>query len=267
MALRSALINVMDGAARQAARRLVRDFGELQHLQVSKRGPAAFAVAAEKRCAQDLVGALNRVRPTYQTVVRVGDSDTAILDPLPDAPSRWLIDPLGGHANFAHGVPHFCVSIAVLAEQTLVAGVIYDPLRDETFWAERGAGAYLNHQRLRSSERRESAGAMIAMGFPGSDQTVDQNAMIKAGRLAARGITGRQTGSGALDLAYVAAGRFDGCWLIAADPVAIGAGTLIVNEAGGFASGEVSATGLLEGDVIAANPHLHPQLIEALLAA
>ena len=265
MALRSSLINVMADSARHAARPLLRDFGELQQLQVSKRTPAKFAAAARARCEQALRRDLAHGRPGYGLVVPPGPGPLQ-WPPTPGQTSCWLVNPLSGINNFAHGVPHFCVSIAVLSDVALVACVVYDPLRDETFWAEHGSGAYLNHQRLRVSARDELGSALL--GFAG------RPALGAAGRheglyeLSRHGAGLRQSGSVALDLAYVAAGRYDGCLAFNDDPVTLAAGVPLVREAGGFTSAMDGAdNGWSTGDLVAANPHLHPRLVQTMRPA
>ena len=154
MALRSALINVMAGAATKAARGLIRDFGEVEQLQVSLKGPANFVTAADRRSEQVLLRELERARPGYGFLCEERGEIAG------DGRHRWLIDPLDGTTNYLHGIPHFCLSIALERDGELVAGTVFDPLRDELFWAERGAGAYLNGRRLRVSARRRLEAAV-----------------------------------------------------------------------------------------------------------
>src|SRR4051812_27787331 len=159
--LRSPLLNVMIKAARKAARTLKRDFGEVEHLQVSLKGPANFVTAADRRAEQILLEELTLARPGYSFLGEEGGRREG-----PDKTHTWIVDPLDGTTNFLHGIPHFAISIALEREDEIVAGLIYEPTRDEMFWAEKGVGAYLNDRRLRVSARRQLAEAVIGTGLP-----------------------------------------------------------------------------------------------------
>ena len=260
MAHRSALINVVTGAALKAARGLIRDFGEVEQLQVSRKGPADFVSTADHRAERVLLEELNKARPRYGHLTAEGGAK-----PGADTSNRWIIDPLDGTTNFLHGIPHFCTSIALERDGELFAGVIYDPLRDEMFWAEKGAGAYVNHRRLRVSARRHLKDAVLATGIPipgrpGHDENLTS---LKAMTGKVAGI--RHLGAAALDLAYVAAGRYDGFWDSGLKPWDVAAGILLAREAGGFVTeidgGDLT---LASGDILAANPPLHPQIARML---
>ena len=256
MAVRPAIINVMAGAAFKTARQLVHDFGEVEQLQVSRKGPAEFVSAADLRAEETLIAELHRARPDYGILSEeAGETRGA------DEHHRWIIDPLDGTTNFLHGIPHFCISLAVERDGEAVTGVIYDPVRDEMFWAERGAGAFMNNRRLRVSGRRQLTEAVIATGIPfatrmGKTEFVDA---VQAVMPATAGI--RRFGSAALDLAYVAAGRYDGFWELGLNIWDIAAGIVIVREAGGHVS-EVDggANMLASGSILAANGELHQPL-------
>ncbi len=238
MAVRSALINVMTGAALRATRGLVRDFGEIQQLQVSAKGPDKFSRAALARAESILRVELSKARPEF---------GFARADDPPgkgEGEPRWLGGPLDGAANFAHGIPHFALSIAAISGAEITAGVIYDPLRDEMFRAEKGGGGYLNDGRLRVSARRRLEGAMLAASAAAPEG-------LESASL-------RRLGSTSLDLAYVAAGRLEGCCCAAPNRWEVAAGSLLVRECGGLVS-------TLGGNVIvAANGHLHDSLVAAL---
>ena len=161
MALRSAIIIVMTAAARKAARNLLRDFGEVENLQVSKKGPADFVSAADRRAEEILHRELSRARPDFGFLM---EERGAIAGA--DGHNRWIVDPLDGTTNFLHGIPHFCISIGHEKDGEILAGVIYEPLRDEMFWAERGAGAHLNDRRLRVSAREKLSESVVATGIP-----------------------------------------------------------------------------------------------------
>jgi len=253
----------MTAAAYKAARRLVRDFGEVEQLQVSQKGPADFVSAADLRTEKILHEELERARPGYGFLL---EERGAIKGT--DSHFRWIVDPLDGTSNFLHGLPHFAISIALERDAEIVAGVIYDPLRDETFWAEKGVGAYLNARRLRVSARRQLKDALIATGIPflghGEPATFSRALDAVMGRVA--GV--RRFGSAALDLAYVAAGRYDGFWETELGAWDIAAGILLVREAGGFVTEIGGGSRMVEsGSVLAANDQLHPLLMEILRPA
>ena len=260
MALRSALINVMAAASHKAARGLLRDFGEVEQLQVSKKGPADFVTAADIRAERIMLDELARARPNYGSLSEEGGITEGRV-----STRRWLVDPLDGTTNYLHGVPHFCISIGLEEDGQIVAGTIYDPLRNEMFWAEKGTGAYLNDRRLRVSARGELQDAIVATGVPhhgrpGHEPFLEQlSAVMKE----VSGI--RRLGSAALDLAYVAAGRYEGYWEAGLSPWDLAAGIIIVREAGGFVS-DLSGgdTMLRSGDVIAANDSLHRQFVSVI---
>ena len=253
MATRSAIINVMSRAADKAARGLRRDFGEVEHLQVSMKGPANFVSAADLKAERVLREELLRARPAYGLLMEEG-GQTAGEDPH----HRWIVDPLDGTTNFLHGLPHFAISIALEREGEIVAGLILDPLKDEMFWAEKGGGAFLNDHRLRVSSRRNLDQAVIATGFASRAQAERQTFMAQLD--AAMGATAgvRRFGSASLDLAYVAAGRYDGFWESGLSPWDIAAGILIVREAGGYVT-EIGggANMMTSGSILAANDRLH----------
>ncbi len=263
MALRSALVNVMVGAARKAARKLIRDFGEVEQLQVSRKGPADFVSAADRRAERVIVEELRRARPRYGVLAEESGATEG-----PDISNRWIVDPLDGTTNFLHGIPHFCISIALERDREIVAGVVHEPLRDEMYWCERGVGAYLNDRRLRVSARRQLREAVVATGMPflgrsGHEESLSQ---LRAAMAACAGV--RRFGSAALDLAYVAAGRYDGFWESGLSPWDLAAGILLVREAGGLVSDLDGGEDILaSGRVLAANEPLHGPLLSLLSEA
>jgi myo-inositol-1(or 4)-monophosphatase len=263
MASRSAIINVMARAAEKAARGLVRDFGEVEHLQVSRKGPADFVSTADTRAEQTLRAELQKARPDFGFLMEeTGESVGK------DASQRWIVDPLDGTTNFLHGLPFWAISIALEREGEIVAGVVYEPLRDELFWAEKGAGAWNNHQRLRVSGRRKLDEAVIATGLPfkGKGGHPEHAAQLQAMMAETAGI--RRFGSAALDLAYVAAGRFDGYWESHVQRWDVAAGILMVTEAGGFVTEIGGGRNPHGGDsVLAANSHLHLMIAKVLRAS
>jgi myo-inositol-1(or 4)-monophosphatase len=253
VAVRSPVINVMASAALKAARGLKRDFGEVEQLQVSVKGPSDFVSTADLRAERTLKAELQRARPGYGLLMEEGGA-TEGSDPH----HRWIVDPLDGTTNFLHGIPHFSISIALERDGEVVAGVVYEPTRDEMFWAEKGVGAYLNDRRLRVSARRALGEALIGTGFPfrGRPKHPRYTETLVRVMEATAGV--RRLGSAALDLAYVAAGRYDGFWEFALAPWDLAAGLLLVREAGGFISDLSGGRQMMaSGDVLVANGHLH----------
>jgi myo-inositol-1(or 4)-monophosphatase len=249
----SPLINVMSSAARKAARGLVRDFGEVEQLQVSVKGPGDFVSTADLRAERTLKTELSRARPGYGLLFEEG-GETEGTDPH----HRWVVDPLDGTTNFLHGIPHFAISIGLERDGEIVAGVIYEPTRDEMFWAEKGTGAYLNDRRLRVSGRRQLAESVIGTGLPFGGRGDHPKYLATLERVMAATSGVRRLGAAALDLAYVAAGRFDGFWEFGLFPWDIAAGLLLVREAGGFVSDLAGGQAMMtSGNVLAANSHLH----------
>jgi myo-inositol-1(or 4)-monophosphatase len=225
----SALMTVMIEAARKAARGLTRDFGEVENLQVSMKGPGDFVSAADRRAEKTLVEALAKARPGYGFLNEEGGTIEGT-----DPSHRWLIDPLDGTTNFLHGIPQFAISIALEREGQLVAGVIYNPITDELFHTEKGKGAFLNTRRLRVATRRELATAVIGTGIPTLNRT-DHPGFLKELAAVMRQTSGvRRFGACALDMAYVAAGRLDAFWERGLNPWDMAAGILLIREAGGY---------------------------------
>ncbi len=266
MTTRSAIINVMATAALKAARGLVRDFGEVEHLQVSRKGPADFVSQADLRAERVLREMLSRARPKFGLLMEetgaVAGSDTA---------HRWLVDPLDGTTNFLHGIPHWAISIALEREGEIYAGVIYDPLRDEMFWAERGLGAFVNDRRIRVSARTTLDDAVVATGLPFGERPgrFEMLAALPAVMDATAGV--RRFGSAALDLAFVAAGRYDAYWELGLEPWDVAAGVALVREAGGLI-GDIAGGGAMVhgGSIVAANGALFETfagLLRASIAA
>ncbi|HUB95480.1 MAG TPA: inositol monophosphatase family protein [Stellaceae bacterium] len=256
MAVRSAIIHVMAAAALKAARGLIRDFGEVEQLQVSVKGPGDFVSNADLKAEQVLRTELQRARPQFGLLMEESGESPG------DGRHRWIVDPLDGTTNFLHGLPHFAISIACERDGEVIAGVIYEPLRDEMYWAEKGIGAYVNDRRLRVSARRRLPEAVIGTGIPflGHGDHPAYLATLAPVMAAVSGI--RRLGVASLDLAFVAAGRLDGFWEFGLRPWDIAAGLLMVREAGGYVSDLVGGTSMMTtGDVLAANDHLHPQLL------
>lgn len=268
MAAYSGLITVMQKAARKAAPRLRRDFGEVEQLQVSRKGPADFVSMADRRAEQTIVEELRHARPDWGLVLEEGGT----IEGDPSKP-RWIVDPIDGTSNFLHGIPHFAIAIAVEEPRPggageISQGLVYQPLTDETFWAEKGRGAWLHDRRLRVSSRRDMADALIATGIPYlAHGDLDRwQRVLDAVAPEVAGI--RRFGSAALDLAWVAAGRFDGFWEEDLQRWDIAAGILLVREAGGFVTDFRGADrALATGQVLAANDQLHSRLHKLVAGA
>jgi len=253
MAVRSALINVMVMAARKAGRGLIRDFGEVEQLQVSQKGPSDFVSTADLKSEKTLRIELERARPGYGFLME----ESGVTEGT-DPHNRWIVDPLDGTTNFLHGIPHFSISLALERNGEILAGVVYEPLKDEAYWAEKGNGAWANDRRLRTSGRRNLGEAVIGTGLPfrGKGDHPPYLKTLESVMAATSGV--RRFGSAALDLAYVAAGRFDGYWEYGLQPWDIAAGILLVREAGGYVSEPTGGHDMMRtGNVLAANDHLH----------
>jgi myo-inositol-1(or 4)-monophosphatase len=255
----SALLNVMISAARKTGRGLARDFGEVENLQVSRKGPADFVTNADIKAEKTLFEELSRARPGYSFLLEERGAVEGT-----DKSHRWLVDPLDGTTNFLHGIPHFSVSIGLEREGVLVAGVVYNVARDELFWAEKGQGAYLNDKRMRVAARAEIADAIFATGPPFMEKPKRDIFIGEVDRVLAKSSGIRRFGSAALDLAYVAAGRLDGFWERDLKLWDIAAGVVLVREAGGFV-GEIDGGDFIKtGSIIAANNALMPQLLKVV---
>jgi myo-inositol-1(or 4)-monophosphatase len=259
----SALMNVMLTAARKAGRSLARDFGEVEHLQVSLKGPGNFVSAADHRAEEIVFAELSRARPGYGFLMEErGEVKGA------DPTHRWIVDPLDGTTNFLHGIPVFAISIALERDGELVAGLVYNPANHETFTAEKGKGAFLNDKRIRVAARAELAAAVIATGIPHSGFP-NHERFLKELR-AVMGVSAgvRRMGAAALDLAWTAAGRFDGFWENGLHAWDVAAGIVILREAGAYVSDSAGKDRMLEdGSIVAGNETIHAKLLKLLKAA
>ncbi len=255
----SPALTVMTAAARKAGRGLIRDFGELENLQVSMKGPADFVSTADKRTENLLVEELKRVRPGYTFLVE----EAGIVEG-PDKTHRFIIDPIDGTTNFLHGIPHFAISIGLEREGQLVSAVVFNPVTDEMYVAEKGAGAWLNDKRLRIAARRKLNESILATGIPflGHGDTAVFVAELNAAMATTAGV--RRFGAASLDLAYVAAGRFDGYWERGLSAWDVAAGILLVREAGGVITDLGGGADVLGGQILASNEYLHPQILKLL---
>ena len=257
---RTALLNVMVQAALKAGRGLVRDFGEVENLQVSLKGPGDFVSAADRRADETLIAELTRARPTWSLLTE--DSGEIAGS---DRNHRWIVDPLDGTTNFLHGIPLFAVSVGLVRDGKLVAGVVYNPVLNELYTAERGGGAFLNDRRLRVAARRSLADAVIATGVPAIGKPGRERFPEELTRLMDKVAGIRRSGSAALDLAWVASGRYDGYWQRGLASWDIAAAIVIVTEAGGTVTDLDGGDRMLaDGTIVAGNDRIHPALRAAL---
>lgn len=256
----SPTLNVMIMAAKKAARDLRRDFGEVENLQVSRKGPGDFVSNADLKAEKTVFEELSRARPGYGFVM-----EESGVHEGKDKTHRWIVDPLDGTSNFLHGIPHFATSIALEREGGLVAGIVYNPVTDELYYAEKGYGAFVNDKRLRVAGRKSLSEAVFACGIPHGARA-GRDVFAKEIRTLLPKVAGlRRFGAAALDLAWVAAGRVDGFWERGLSPWDVAAGVVIVREAGGIVTDLENGAGFLEtGDIIAANGALHEKLLPEL---
>ncbi|MBZ9848452.1 inositol monophosphatase [Mesorhizobium sp. CA14] len=257
---RSALLNVMVQAAMKAGRSLSRDFGEVQNLQVSMKGPGDYVSQADRKAEEIVFAELSKARPGYAFLMEERGAVEG-----EDAQHRWIVDPLDGTTNFLHGIPLFSVSIALERQGQIVAGVVYNPAMDELYTAERGGGAFMNDRRLRVAGRSKLTDAVIGCGVPHLGRGQHGNFLIELRNVMAEVSGVRRLGSAALDLAYVAAGRMDGFWETGLSSWDIAAGILLVREAGGFASDMDGGQDMLDtGEVVAGNEFIQRALLKTV---
>ncbi len=249
MAQASANLNIMIKAARKAGRSLIRDFGEVEKLQVSMKGAGDFVSKADLKAEEIIRTELTEARPNYGWLGEESDEVKG-----EDPTRRWIVDPLDGTTNFLHGLPHWAVSIGLEHKGQIVAAVVYDPVKDEMFTSEKGAGCWLNDNRLRVSGRTKMIEMIFATGLPFGGRGDLPDTLQDLARILPACAGVRRWGSAALDLAYVAAGRYDGFWERRLNAWDIAAGLLLVKEAGGFVESIDPAENVIDtGDIIAAN--------------
>ena len=263
MSTQTALLKVMSDAARKAARQLNRDFGELAELQVAKKAPADFVSAADLKAEQTIFEILSKARPGYGFL----GEERGMIEGS-DKTHTWIVDPLDGTTNFLHAIPHFAINIALQREGAVVAAVTYNPVTNELFWAEKGKGCFLNDKRLRVAARQKLDESVIATGIPFLGHGQHATFLKELHQISQRVAGVRRFGAAALDLAWVAAGRFDGFWERDLKDWDMAAGLLLVTEAGGKVSNADGEDAILGGgSVIAGNMDIHALLAERLRAA
>lgn len=261
--IRSPLVTVMVQAVRKAGRALARDFGEVEQLQVSVKGPGDFVSAADRKSEETLFAELSRARPGYGFIMEERGTVEGT-----DAANTWVVDPLDGTTNFLHGIPLFCISLALVRNGVPVAGVIFNPVMDELYVAESGQGAYLNDRRIRVAARKKLADSVVCCGLPHMGRG-DHAQFVRELEKAQPQVAGlRRTGSAAIDLAWVAAGRFDAFWERNLSAWDMAAGIIMVREAGGYVSDLDDRDAMLEkGHIIAGNELIRRDLQKLLKAA
>ena len=260
MKLSSANINVMVKACRKAAKTLIRDFGEIENLQVSIKGPGDFVTASDKKVEKILIDELQKARPNYSILSEeIGKINN-------DESFKWIIDPIDGTANFLHGIPHFAISIGLEHDGEIICGIIYDPIKDEMFVAEKGNGSYLNNQRIRVSSRSKLENCIIFTGGPKRESKTRDLAIEEYNKFSSKVLIPiRKMGSAALDMAYVAAGRCDGFWQRNLNYWDIAAGIVLVKEAGGFVTDFKGNNEYIENKtIIVTNSKINEEMIEVL---
>ncbi len=259
----SANLNLMLKAARKAGRSLAKDFREVEHLQVSMKGAGDFVSKADITAEQIIKSELMNARPTYGWLAEEGDAEEG-----KDPTRRWIVDPLDGTTNFLHGLPHWAVSIALEHKGQIVAGVIYDPSKDEAFFAEKGEGAWINESRLRVSGRDKMIESIFATGVPFAGRADLPGTLQDLARLMPVCAGVRRFGSAALDMAYVAAGRYDGYWERGLNAWDLAAGIIILREAGGLVEPLEKDDDILEdGAVIGANEAIFDRFAKVIRGA
>ncbi len=260
MRLSSANINIIIKACRKAIKPLIRDFGEIEKLQVSVKGPGDFVTASDKKVEKILIDELSKARPNYSILSEeIGEIKN-------DEEFKWIIDPIDGTSNFLHGIPHFAISIGLEQKKEIICGIVYDPIKDEMFIAEKGNGSYLNNQRMRVSARQKLKDCLIVTGGPKISSTSHKKILSEYKSFSTNVITPiRKMGSAALDMAYVAAGRFDGFWQRDLNYWDIAAGIILVKEAGGFVTDFNGEDKFIESKtILVTNSRINKEMIEIL---
>jgi len=260
MKLSSANINVMVKVCRKAAKILIRDFGEIENLQVSLKGPGNFVTASDIKVEKILVEELQKARPTYSILSEeIGEINN-------DESFKWIIDPIDGTSNFLHGIPHFAISIGLEHDKEIICGIIYDPIKDEMFVAEKGNGAYVNNKRMRVSSRSKLKDCIIFTGGPRQNPKDKELFFVEYKNFSSIVKTPiRKMGSASLDIAYVAAGRCDGFWQRNLNYWDYAAGIILVKESGGFVTDFNGENRYIENEtILVTNSKINKEMIEVL---
>jgi myo-inositol-1(or 4)-monophosphatase len=262
MRLNSPQINIITRACNKASRSLIRDFGEIENLQVSSKGPGDFVTSADKRTEKTIIEELQKAHPNYGIITE----ESGIINKS-NTKNRWIIDPIDGTMNFLNGIPHFAISIGYEEDNEIKCGVIFDPIKNEMFCAEKGNGAYLNNSRIRVSNRKKLMDALLVTGGPHYSSKIKEDTFSEFVNVSKNVLSPiRKFGSAALDIAYVACGRFDGYWQRELNYWDIAAGIIILKEAGGFVDFfETDNEVPLKRNVLASNSNIHNELSDFIL--
>ena len=260
MRLSSPQINLITRACMKASRPLIRDFGELENLQVSSKGPGDFVSSADKRTEKTIIEELQKAHPEYGIITE----ETGIINKS-NIKNRWIIDPIDGTMNFLNGIPQFAISIAYEEDNEIICGVIFNPITNEMFCAEKGNGAYLNNTRIRVSNKKKLKDALLVTGGPKGASKIKNKIYSEYINVSNNVSNVRKFGSAALDMAYVACGRFDGYWQRELNYWDIAAGVIILREAGGFIDFfEDDISYPLKKNILASNSNIHQELKELI---
>ena len=261
MRLNSPQINIINKACMKASKSLIRDFGEIENLQVSSKGPGDFVTSADKRTEKIIIDELLKAHPEYGII----SEEAGVINPS-NTKNRWIIDPIDGTTNFLNGVPHFAISIGYEEENEITCGVIFDPIKNEMFCAEKGNGAYLNNSRIRVSNKKILENALLATGGPKHSSKIKDKIFSEFIKISKDIPHVRKFGSAALDMAYVACGRFDGYWQRELNYWDIAAGLVILKEAGGLVNFfEKDNEAPLKRNILASNSNIHDEMIDLIL--
>ncbi len=260
MRLNSPQINLITKACMKASRSLIRDFGELENLQVSSKGPGDFVSSADKRTERILIEELQKAHPDYGIITE----ETGIINKS-NLNNKWIIDPIDGTMNFLNGIPQFAISIGYEEDGEIKCGVIFNPILNEMFCAEKGNGAYLNNSRIRASNKKKLKDSIIVTGGPKGDSKIREKIFSEYIKVSNNVSNVRKFGSAALDIAYVACGRFDGYWQREINYWDIAAGIIILKEAGGFVNFFDENENLpLKKNILATNSNIHEELMSLI---
>jgi len=262
MKLSSANINVMVNACRKASKHIIRDFGEIEKLQTSVKGPGDFVTMTDKKVEEILIEELRKARPKYSVL----SEEIGEIKNDDNEDFKWIIDPIDGTSNFLHGIPHFAISLALENKKEIVCGIVFDPIKNELFSAEKGNGSYLNNQRMRVSARKKLKDCLIITGGPRQNHQNREVSMEEYKKFSSKVlIPVRKMGSASLDMAYVAAGRCDGFWQRNLNYWDIAAGILLVKEAGGYVTDFFGKDKYVENKtILATNSRINEEMIEVL---
>ena len=261
MRLNSPQINIIIRACNKASRSLIRDFGEIENLQVSSKGPGDFVTSADKRTEKTIIDELQKAHPEYGIVTE----ESGIINKS-NTKNRWIIDPIDGTMNFLNGVPQFAISVAYEENNEIICGVIFNPIMNEMFCAEKGNGAYLNNSRIRVSNKKKISDALLVTGGPKQDSKIKDKIFSEYINVSNNVSNVRKFGSAALDVAYVACGRFDGYWQRELNYWDIAAGIIILKEAGGFLNFfETDNKAPLKRNILASNANIHEELSNLII--